>query len=185
MRVVEQEVPAPAWHSRCGEVVGSGARMLDFLTAVDDPDGGRIDVVVHLVDVEARVRHLVRTWVPRESPVVDSLTDLLSGAGWHEREVHEMFGVAFRGNPDLRPLLTTGDMGRPLLRTTALPARMSTPWPGAFDPSDRPAPDAGRSAARPRTRPPAPGIPAQWRDEEQRGDRHPPTPGPGTAGGSA
>ena len=61
----------------------------------------------------------------RDDPALDSVVALYPGAAWHEREVHEMFGVRFMGNPDLSPLLTTGDMGFPLRRTTALPARVA------------------------------------------------------------
>ena len=160
MDVAERRVPAPDWHGTCARLAGAGARMLDLLTAVDDPQGGRIEVVAHLVDVAAGQRHLVWTAVDRAAPELASLVDLYPGAGWHEREVHEMFGVAFPGNPDLAPLLTTGDPGFPLRRTTPLPARVQTPWPGAAEPSDRPA--GGRVAARPRTRPGPPGIPEEW-----------------------
>ena len=165
MDVHELEVDAARWRSTCEGLVSDGARMLDLLAAVDDPGAGRIHVVVHLVDVDARARWLVHTQVPRDAAALDSLADLLPGAAWHEREAHEMLGVAFTGNPDLRPLLTTGDMGHPLLRSTPLPARVATPWPGAFDPSDRPAAGAaGRTAARPRSRPGPPGVQPEWED---------------------
>jgi NADH-quinone oxidoreductase subunit C len=150
--------------------------MLDFLAAVDDPAAGQVEVVVHLVDVDARLRHLVRTRVDRAAPVLDSLVPVLPGAAWHEREAHEMVGVGFAGNDDLRPLLTTGDAGHPLRRTTPLVARVGTPWPGASDPADRPAeptaggaggPGAGRIAARPRSRLAPPGIPAEWTVPEE------------------
>ena len=140
--------------------------MLDFLAAIDEPGAGEVEVIVHLVDVQRAVRHLVRTRVPREAPVLDSLVTLLPGAGWHEREAHEMVGVRFAGNDDLRPLLSDGSAGHPLRRTTPLPARVQTPWPGAADPADRPPATAAgapaRVAARPRARLQPPGIPPEW-----------------------
>lgn len=160
MRADEHRVAATEWLGHCTDLAAAGATMLDMLTAVDDPGAGRIEVVVHLVDVVGRARHLVWTAVDRGDPVLDSLVGVYPGAGWHEREVHEMFGVTFAGNPDLRPLLTTGDAAYPLRRSTPLPARIATPWPGAVEPSDRPA--GGRVAARPRTRPGAPGVPSEW-----------------------
>jgi NADH-quinone oxidoreductase subunit C len=163
--VREERVAAGRWHARCAELVGAGATMLDFLAAVDEPGSAEIEVVVHLADVERRARYLLSTRVDRAEPVLDSLVDLLAGAAWHEREAHEMLGVVFRGNPDLSALLTTGQMGHPLRRTTPLPARVQAPWPGGFDPSDRPpAPVEGapRVAARPRSRPGPPGVPAEW-----------------------
>lgn len=165
MHAHEHRVAAPEWLAHCSGLAAAGATMLDMLTAVDDPGAGRIQVVVHLVDVPRGQRHLVWTAVERGDPVLDSLVGVYPGAGWHEREVHEMFGVTFAGNPDLRPLLTTGDAGHPLRRTTPLPARVATPWPGAVEPSDRPAagsPAGGRVAARARTRPGPPGVPAEW-----------------------
>ena len=160
MRVHDHRVPAAVWLAHCTALAEGGASMLDMLTAVDDPGAGRIEVVAHLVDVVNRERHLVWTDVDRGDPVLDSLLGVYPGATWHEREVHEMFGVTFAGNPDRRPLLTTGAAGHPLLRTTPLPARVATPWPGAFEPSDRPA--GARVAARPRSRPGPPGVPSEW-----------------------
>ena len=47
--------------------------------------------------------------------VVDSLTPLYGSAAFAERECHEMYGVGFRGNTDLRPiLLYEGFVGHPL-----------------------------------------------------------------------
>lgn len=166
MDVHEEVVPAGGWHARCAELIASGADMLDFLAAIDEPGPDEIEVVVHLVDVPRRSRHLVRTRLDRGAPALASVVDVAPGAAWHEREAHEMLGVQFIANPDLRPLLTTGEMGFPLRRTTPLPARVQTPWPGAFDPSDRPpAPvpgAAGRVPSRPRSRPAPPGVPAEW-----------------------
>ena len=181
MHADERDVPLDQWHATCAELVGAGATMFDFLTAVDDPALGRIELVAHLVDASARRRHLVRTSVDRSAPVAASLVDVCPGAAWHEREVHELFGVDFDGNADLRPLLTTGDAGFPLRRTTPLPRRVATPWPGSADPADRPParPDSdvdtetgaapataprtsGRVAARPRSRPAAPGVHPDW-----------------------
>ena len=160
MHAHDHRVDRSQWLVHCTELAARGATMLDMLTAVDDPGGGRIEVVAHLVDVVNRERHLVWTDVDRDDPVLDSLVRVHPGAAWHEREVHEMFGVTFAGNPDLRPLLTTGDAGHPLLRTTPLPARVATSWPGAFEPSDRPAGE--RVAARPRSRPGPPGVLPEW-----------------------
>ena len=173
MDVTERDVPTADWVDECAALVSQGATMLDFLTAVDDPGAGRITLVVHLVDVAGRRRHLIRTSVDRGSPEVATLTGVCPGAAWHEREVHELFGVGFAGNDDLRPLLTDGKAGFPLRRSTRLPRRAATPWPGVVDPADRPPADrppvavagpgrSGHSAARPRTRAAAPGVHPEW-----------------------
>lgn len=161
MRVHEASVDPGDWVAHVSRLADSGARFLDFLTAVDHPAAGRIDVVLHLVALGSGQRHLLTTGLDRHHPRVASLVGVLPGVAWHEREVHEMFGVAFTGNPDLRPLLTTGATPPPLLRTTPLPARLAAPWPGERDPADRPAGTA-RAAQRPRVAPAAPGVPPEW-----------------------
>jgi len=47
----------------------------------------------------------VNVRAPKEAPLLQSLVDLIPGAAIYEREVHDLFGVEFEGNPDLSPLL--------------------------------------------------------------------------------
>jgi NADH-quinone oxidoreductase subunit C len=86
-------------------------------------------------------RVLLRTRVPNgQSPT--SATGLWSGAAWHERETHEMFGIDFDGFDDrtgrgLRPLLLPdGFEGTPLRKSFVLAARASKAWPGAKEPGE-------------------------------------------------
>lgn len=53
--------------------------------------------------------------VEEATPEVDSLTSLWPGANWLEREAWDMFGVGFRGHPDLRRILMYEEFdGHPL-----------------------------------------------------------------------
>jgi NADH-quinone oxidoreductase subunit C len=62
----------------------------------------------------------VKTAVPESDPTVDSLVPLYGSAGFMERECHDMYGIAFRGNRDLRPiLLYEGFVGHPLRKDYA------------------------------------------------------------------
>jgi NADH-quinone oxidoreductase subunit C len=86
------------------------------VTAVDWPgDELRFEVVYHFYSTTDRVRIRVKTRVPAATPVVASLTPLYGAAGYMERECHDMYGIVFEGNPDLRPiLLYEGFTGHPL-----------------------------------------------------------------------
>jgi len=86
------------------------------VTAVDWPDRpARFDVVYHFYSTAHAARVRVKTHVTEASPVVDSLISLYGSAHFMERECHDMYGIEFRGNPDLRPLLLyEGFVGHPL-----------------------------------------------------------------------
>ncbi|MGH7829235.1 MAG: NADH-quinone oxidoreductase subunit C [Candidatus Binatia bacterium] len=77
------------------------------LTAVDylEKRNPRFEVVYHLYSLTQHHRLRVKVAVPEEDPIVDSLTPLWKGANWLEREVWDMFGIRFRGHPDLRRIL--------------------------------------------------------------------------------
>jgi NADH-quinone oxidoreductase subunit C len=47
--------------------------------------------------------------VKRDDPVVQSLVEVWTGAEYHERETHEMFGINFRGHPNQKHLLLPED----------------------------------------------------------------------------
>ena len=80
----------------------------------------RFDVVWHFYSTAQRVRVRVKTSVAEEAPVVDSLTRLYGSAAFMERECHDMYGIGFRGNEDLRPiLLYEGFVGHPLRKDYA------------------------------------------------------------------
>ena len=93
-----------------------GFDMFLDVTAVDWPERApRFDVVYHFYSTRDHVRVRVKTRVPESDPVVDTLVPLYGSARYMERECHEMYGIVFRGNDDLRPLLLyEGFVGHPL-----------------------------------------------------------------------
>ena len=86
------------------------------VTAVDWPGKTpRFEVVYHFYSTKHFGRVRLRTRVPEQDPTVDSLVSLYGSARFMERECHDMYGIAFRGNADLRPiLLYEGFEGHPL-----------------------------------------------------------------------
>ena len=93
-----------------------GFDMLLDVTAVDWPAREpRFYVVYHFYSTRDFVRVRLKTRVPAAAPVVDTLVPLYNAARFAERECHDMYGIEFRGNADLRPiLLYEGFVGHPL-----------------------------------------------------------------------
>jgi NADH-quinone oxidoreductase subunit C len=93
-----------------------GFDMFLDVTAVDWPDRvPRFDVVWHFYSTRHFVRVRLKARVTAADPAVDTLVPLYGSARYMERECHEMYGIAFRGNEDLRPiLLYEGFEGHPL-----------------------------------------------------------------------
>ena len=86
------------------------------VTAVDWPNRDpRFDVVYHFYSTTYKVRVRLVTRVPVSDPHVPTLRPLYGSAGYMERECHDMYGIVFDGNDDLRPiLLYEGFEGHPL-----------------------------------------------------------------------
>jgi NADH-quinone oxidoreductase subunit C len=82
--------------------------------AAEDP-AKRFAVVYHLLSVKHNRRLRLRTWCePGEPPMADSVIEVWKAADWFEREAFDLFGILFRGHPDLRRLLTDyGFIGHP------------------------------------------------------------------------
>jgi NADH-quinone oxidoreductase subunit C len=85
------------------------------IAAADYPERPeRFEVNYHLLSVTENHRIRLKVSTDEETPV-PSVTSLWPVAGWLEREVFDMYGVTFAGNPDLRRILTDyGFEGYPL-----------------------------------------------------------------------
>ncbi len=151
-----ETVDVTRWRSVVQRARDEGFGYFDCLSVTDGGDGS-FAVRLHLWDrVARRHRHLLTTVPVTDGAVLDSVADVFAGAGWHEREAAEMFGLRFRGAPDERPLLLAdGFVGHPLRKDFALASRAVQEWPGTHEPSEH------GPAARPagRRRPSAPGVP--------------------------
>ncbi|MGO9930802.1 MAG: NADH-quinone oxidoreductase subunit C [Steroidobacteraceae bacterium] len=90
--------------------VARGAQSLS-----DVPAGRRFAVVYHLLSISLNHRLRVRVFcADNEQPMIDSVTTIWDGANWFEREAFDLFGILFKGHPDLRRLLTDyGFIGHP------------------------------------------------------------------------
>jgi len=77
--------------------------------------GQRFAVVSHLLSVRRNRRLRLRVFcADNDEPMIDSLVGIWASANWFEREAFDLFGILFKGHPDLRRLLTDyGFIGHP------------------------------------------------------------------------
>ncbi len=120
--------PSPAFFASSGVSVRPSPEMPD-----EDPWPGppaphstpsRFVVVYHFFSM--LLKHRLRLEVPVEEAdaEVDSLTSLWAGADWLEREVWDMFGIRFRGHPNLKRILMYEEfVGHPLRKDYAVNRR--------------------------------------------------------------
>jgi NADH-quinone oxidoreductase subunit C len=74
----------------------------------------RFAVVCQLLSIDANQRLRLKAFAEGEPPLIDSLTSIWGSAVWAEREAFDLFGILFKGHPDLRRILTDyGFIGHP------------------------------------------------------------------------
>jgi NADH-quinone oxidoreductase subunit C len=90
--------------------------MLSCITGIDNgPQAGTMEVVYNLYSIPYNLHLMVKVIIPRENPVIDSVTHIWKSADWMEREVFDMYGIIFTNHPDLRRILMPADWeGYPL-----------------------------------------------------------------------
>lgn len=161
------EVDTTDWRPALIAAHRDGYVYLDLLTVIDRSDlsadaSGPWEFIAHLLDPAQRDRMWIRCH--RDAPQIESVVDVFTAAAWHQREITDMFGIAFTGAPGSvhEPLFcvrTQEQMAHgsyPLRKTTPLTARITTPWPGHHEPG------GGRPRSRRAARPP--GVPQAWLD---------------------
>ena len=120
VQVVVRPEDVPAVLTTAREALG--ILHLSFITVVDRQ--GSFELTYELLDLRgAQVR--VKATIEGDEPVIGSVTGIYPTANWHEREAYDMFGVAFRGHPDLRRLYMWQDHfdHHPLLKSFEISTR--------------------------------------------------------------
>ena len=118
--------------------------MPDRSAAVPGYAGGdsRLQVLASVAKAGTDLRVILKADVPDDDPRVATWSHTYSGAAWHERETHEMFGIDFDGNADLRHIYLPSEFeGHPLRKEVPLLARVVKPWPGIVDVEPMPGED--------------------------------------------
>jgi len=140
----------------------AGARAFEFLSAIDwlpspfgknedsptdpppEPDttivtgyaGGdtRFQVFARALSYQRRFGITLKVDLPDDDLSIPTWLPVYAGVNWHERELHEMFGIDVIGHGHLAPLYLPGEFeGHPLRKDFPLLARIVKPWPGIVD----------------------------------------------------
>ena len=105
------------------------------LTAVDCLKLGtthRFEVVYHFFSLSKKHRVRIKIRLSGKNPELDSIVSLWAGADWYEREVWDMFGVKFRGHPNLKRILMYEEFeGHPLRKDYPIRKRQPLIGPGS------------------------------------------------------
>jgi NADH-quinone oxidoreductase subunit C len=90
--------------------------MLSCITGIDNGvAAATMEVVYNLYSIPYNHHLMIKVVLPRENPVIVSVSEIWKTANWLEREVFDMYGVKFRNHPDLRRILMPADWeGYPL-----------------------------------------------------------------------
>lgn len=83
----------------------------------------RYAVIYHLYSINHGHRISIKAFVPEQNLRLRSVSSLWTAANWAEREVYDMYGIAFDGHPDLRRILNPDDF-------TGFPLRKDFPLQG-------------------------------------------------------
>ena len=103
--------------------------------AGEETPGRRFAVVYHLLSIAQNQRLRLKVFCEDDvQPSVDSVTPIWAGVDWFEREAFDLFGIMFRGHPDLRRLLTDyGFIGHPFRKDFPLSGNVEV----RYDPEKR------------------------------------------------
>jgi NADH-quinone oxidoreductase subunit C len=107
---------------QCGFVLLAELGATDYL---EYPGERRARFEVHYVlrNLDTNQKLVVKAGVDDPEPTLPSAVELWEGANWMEREVFDMYGIAFAGHPDLRRILMPEEF-------TAFPLRKDYPLRG-------------------------------------------------------
>jgi len=86
-----------------GYIVKEKNGRLSTATGLEVRDG--IEVLYHISFNGSPLVTTLKVMTPKHIPELDSVQDILKGAYWIEREIHDFLGVVFKGHPKLKRLL--------------------------------------------------------------------------------
>jgi len=122
------------WTTKDASSTGFGRGVNQSFSEPSEAGADRFAVVYHLLSVTMNHRLRLKVFVETEHPIVDSVIDIWNASDWFEREAFDMYGILFKGHPDLRRILTDyGFVGHPLRKDFPLSGHVEM----RYDPEQR------------------------------------------------
>ncbi len=121
----------------------SGFTHLVLISAVDYIEDNKFQLTYILHNYDLKKYILLRVFIDRENPIMESIHPLWKQARVYQREIREMMGINFPGSPDVdKPLILEGWENMPPMRkdfnTLSYVAQTYFPRPGrkTYDPRE-------------------------------------------------
>ena len=96
----------------------------DFLVLIGSADlkkGYQSIYTLHSTKTKKSLR--IKVTVPKDNPMIPTVSHIWSGANWYEREAYDMMGIIYTGHPDLKRILNPENWeGYPLRKDYIPPA---------------------------------------------------------------
>lgn len=122
------------WVTKDASATGFGRGVDNSVSEFGESGSDRFAVVYHLLSITLNHRVRLKTFVETEHPIVDSVIGIWNSSDWFEREAFDMYGILFKGHPDLRRILTDyGFVGHPLRKDFPLSGHVEM----RYDPEQR------------------------------------------------
>jgi NADH:ubiquinone oxidoreductase subunit C len=105
-RIMVKTVP-----DRIHDAILSSQAMLGFdrlITISTVDNGDTFELLYHLIG-PPRIIISLSIDLPREKPVTPTVSDILLPAGIYERQIHDLFGITFEGNPNMKKIILNED----------------------------------------------------------------------------
>ena len=119
-------VESTKWHALAMSIRHVEPLLFDYLFCLTCIDWKtQLCMVYHLSSTRWRHQLVIKSTLDRTRPEINTVSTIWKTADFHEREVAELFGVHFRGHPDLRNLILPDNWtGFPLRKDYEDPVNM-------------------------------------------------------------
>ncbi|MBA3660806.1 MAG: NADH-quinone oxidoreductase subunit C [Gammaproteobacteria bacterium] len=123
------------WQTKSTTLTGFSRGVTEKWLRVEPAKPTRFASIYHLLSLTHNHRIRLRVNIPDDADLmVDSVVDIWPSANWFERESFDLFGIAYKGHPDLRRILTDyGFVGHPFRKDFPLIGKVEARFDAALN----------------------------------------------------